>query len=98
VIRHILAAKVPMLRWLGDLHAADLDYKTRSVSYLEKQKAEPRSPKSVVRLRWLLRELRRYVVGWLNYFGISQTYRMCPNWTVIRNALRLPLFLLGFSS
>jgi len=23
----------------------------------------------------MLSELRRYVVGWLNYFGISQAYR-----------------------
>src|SRR5262249_33429300 len=26
----------------------------------------------------MLRELRRYVVGWLNYFGISQAYRVVP--------------------
>jgi len=26
----------------------------------------------------LLTELRRYVVGWLNYFGISQAYREIP--------------------
>ena len=26
----------------------------------------------------MLRELRRYVVGWLNYFGISQLYRVVP--------------------
>jgi RNA-directed DNA polymerase len=26
----------------------------------------------------LLTELRRYVVGWLNYFGISQAYRGIP--------------------
>jgi len=25
-----------------------------------------------------LRELRRYVVGWMNYFGISQLYRVVP--------------------
>ena len=26
----------------------------------------------------MLRELRRYVVGWMNYFGISQLYRVVP--------------------
>jgi RNA-directed DNA polymerase len=26
----------------------------------------------------MLRELRRYVVGWMNYFGISQLYRVIP--------------------
>jgi RNA-directed DNA polymerase len=26
----------------------------------------------------MLSELRRYVVGWLNYFGISQAYREMP--------------------
>jgi RNA-directed DNA polymerase len=26
----------------------------------------------------MLRELRRYAVGWLNYFGISQAYRVVP--------------------
>jgi len=26
----------------------------------------------------MLRELRRYVVGWLNYFGLSQHYRVVP--------------------
>jgi len=26
----------------------------------------------------MLRELRRYVVGWLNYFGLSQAYRVVP--------------------
>jgi RNA-directed DNA polymerase len=26
----------------------------------------------------MLRELKRYVVGWLNYFGISQLYRVVP--------------------
>jgi RNA-directed DNA polymerase len=26
----------------------------------------------------MLRELRRYVVGWLNYFGLSQAYRVIP--------------------
>jgi hypothetical protein len=26
----------------------------------------------------MLRELRRYVVGWLNYFGLSQLYRVVP--------------------
>jgi len=26
----------------------------------------------------MLSELRRYVVGWLNYFGISQAYREIP--------------------
>jgi RNA-directed DNA polymerase len=26
----------------------------------------------------MLRELRRYVVGWLNYFGLSQAYRAIP--------------------
>jgi len=31
-----------------------------------------------VSIRQLLTELRRYVVGWLNYFGISQAYRGIP--------------------
>ena len=31
-----------------------------------------------VSMRRLLTELRRYVVGWLNYFGISQAYRVIP--------------------
>jgi RNA-directed DNA polymerase len=31
-----------------------------------------------VSMRRLLSELRRYVVGWLNYFGISQAYREIP--------------------
>jgi hypothetical protein len=31
-----------------------------------------------VSMRRLLTELRRYVVGWLNYFGISQAYRGIP--------------------
>jgi len=31
-----------------------------------------------VSMRRLLTELRRYVVGWLNYFGISQAYREIP--------------------
>ena len=31
-----------------------------------------------VSMRQLLTELRRYVVGWLNYFGISQAYRGIP--------------------
>lgn len=26
----------------------------------------------------MLRELKRYVVGWLNYFGLSQAYRVIP--------------------
>lgn len=26
----------------------------------------------------MLRELKRYVVGWMNYFGISQLYRVVP--------------------
>ena len=26
----------------------------------------------------MLREMRRYVVGWMNYFGISQLYRVVP--------------------
>jgi RNA-directed DNA polymerase len=26
----------------------------------------------------MLSELRRYVVGWLNYFGISQAHREIP--------------------
>jgi hypothetical protein len=26
----------------------------------------------------MLRELRRYVVGWMNYFGIHQLYRVIP--------------------
>jgi len=31
-----------------------------------------------VSMRTLLLQLRRYVVGWLNYFGISQAYREIP--------------------
>jgi len=31
-----------------------------------------------VSMRALLTQLRRYVVGWLNYFGISQAYREIP--------------------
>jgi RNA-directed DNA polymerase len=31
-----------------------------------------------VSMRRLLTELRRYVVGWMNYFGISQAYRIIP--------------------
>ena len=31
-----------------------------------------------VSMRTLLKELRRYVVGWLNYFGISQAYHEIP--------------------
>ncbi len=31
-----------------------------------------------VSMRRLLTELRRYVVGWVNYFGISQAYRAVP--------------------
>jgi hypothetical protein len=26
----------------------------------------------------MLRELRRYVIGWMNYFGLSQAYRVIP--------------------
>ncbi len=26
----------------------------------------------------MLRELRRYAVGWMNYFGLSQAYRVIP--------------------
>jgi hypothetical protein len=26
----------------------------------------------------MLRELRRYMVGWMNYFGLSQAYRIIP--------------------
>ena len=31
-----------------------------------------------VSMRVLLTQLRKYVVGWLNYFGISQAYREIP--------------------
>ncbi len=41
-----------------------------------------RSNCGVVRLHGktfcMLRELRRYVVGWMNYFGIHQLYRVIP--------------------
>jgi RNA-directed DNA polymerase len=31
-----------------------------------------------VSIRQLLTELRRYAVGWMHYFGLSQAYRVIP--------------------